>query len=261
MRGDRAKQPVHTGLIKFKSFNLEHTTKNQRRQRPAPKDPSDVSPRRPGFVRDIIIGMSDGLTVPFALSAGLSSIFVSSGHILAAGLLQLLAGAVTLGLGGYYAERTEMEHYQPESVDSEGTGADTERNETQHFFSNLGLSKEIQQQAMDEVSKDKKTWSDFVRKFDLEFSHPDGKRAIKSACNIGVFYILGGLIPLSPYIFFNAVITGLKISVLITLTALFIFGYLKGAISRNNPWPVAFRMMITGALAAGCAFCIAGIIR
>jgi VIT1/CCC1 family predicted Fe2+/Mn2+ transporter len=205
--------------------------------------------------------MSDGLTVPFALSAGLSTIFVSSGHIMAVGLVQLVAGAITLGLGGYYAERAEMEHYQPEPVDSQGTVDGREQNEIKYFFSNLDLGEEIQQQAMDAMKKDKKTWSDFVRKFELGFNHPDGKRAVKSAFNIAMFYILGGMIPLGPYIFFNDVMTGLKISVLLTLTAMFIFGYLKGAISGNNSWAGAFRMMITGALAAGCAFGIAGIIR
>jgi VIT1/CCC1 family predicted Fe2+/Mn2+ transporter len=242
----------------FNPFNLEHISKTRP---PALKDHTKVTPGRPGFSRDVIIGMSDGLTVPFALSAGLSSIFVSSGHILAAGLVQLVAGAITLGLGGYYAEKSEMEHYQPVPVDLQESSADPELMEIKHFFSNLGLSEEIQQKAMEEMSKDKRTWSDFARKFDLGFSRPDGKRAAKSAFNIAVFYILGGLIPLIPYIFFNDVMTGLKISVLITVIAMFIFGYMKGAIHGNNPWGSALRMMITGALAAGCAFSIAGIIR
>jgi VIT1/CCC1 family predicted Fe2+/Mn2+ transporter len=243
----------------FKPIHLEPKTINQLRQKPAPADNTAVLRRRPEFVRDIIIGMSDGLTIPFALSAGLSSIFVSSGHILAAGLVQLVAGAITLGLGGYYAERAEMQHYEPESAGLQDVNPG--QKEIKRFFSNLGLSEGIQQQAIEEMSKDKKTWSDFVRKYELGFSYPDKKRAGKSAFNIAVFYILGGMIPLSPYIFFNDVMAGLKVSALVTLLALFIFGYLKGAISGNNPWTCAFRMLITGALAAGCAFGIAGILR
>jgi VIT1/CCC1 family predicted Fe2+/Mn2+ transporter len=141
------------------------------------------------------------------------------------------------------------------------TVPEIEKQELKTFFSSLGLSNEIQNQAVEEVSKDKEKWVDLMMKYELGLEKPDPKRARKSAFNIGFSYIVGGLIPLSPYFFTPDGITGLKLSTLITLICLFVFGYLKSRFTGVNPWSGAFRVMMIGAIAAGCAFGIARLIQ
>lgn len=218
------------------------------------------------ILRDIVIGMSDGLTVPFALAAGLSGA-VSASHlniIWIAGLAEIAAGSIAMGLGGYLAGRTEVDHYNSElkrEYDEVQRMPDREREEVKEFFSNLGLSEEVQEQAVAEMTKDKDVWVDFMMKHELGLDKPDPQRARKSAFNIGVSYIAGGLIPLSPYFFVHDALTGLKISAFITLICLFIFGYFKSKFTGINPLTGAIRVMVIGALAAGCAFAVARMIQ
>jgi VIT1/CCC1 family predicted Fe2+/Mn2+ transporter len=136
-----------------------------------------------------------------------------------------------------------------------------ERDEVQDFFARLGLSQEVQEQAVAEMTKDKDKWVDFMMKYELGLDKPDPQRATKSAFNIGASYVVGGLIPLSPYFFVSEAITGLKISVVITLICLFIFGYFKSKMTGVHPIAGAVRVMIIGALAAGCAFAVAKLIQ
>jgi len=215
---------------------------------------------------DIVIGMSDGLTVPFALAAGLSGA-VGRDHlnlIWIAGLAEIAAGSIAMGLGGYLAGKTEIDHYNSElkrEYDEVDRVPDREREEVQEFFSNLGLSKDIQEKAVDEMTRDKDKWVDFMMKYELGLDRPDPERARKSAFNIGLSYIVGGFVPLSPYFFVTDGLTGLKISAVITLCCLFIFGYFKSKLTDVHPLAGAVRVMVIGALAAGCAFGVAKLIQ
>jgi VIT1/CCC1 family predicted Fe2+/Mn2+ transporter len=215
------------------------------------------------MLRDVVIGMSDGLTVPFALAAGLSGAVQSTELIIIAGLAEIAAGSIAMGLGGYLAAKTESDYYNSE-LKREYAEIETvpqiERQEVKDFFAGLGLKEETQQQAADEVVKDKDRWANFMMKYELGLDKPDPKRARKSAFNIGVSYIVGGLIPLSPYFFVSSGIDGLKISTAITLICLFVFGYFKSKITGVNALAGAVRVTIIGALAAGCAFAIARMI-
>lgn len=218
------------------------------------------------IIRDIVIGMSDGLTVPFALAAGLSGA-VGNDHIhliWIAGLAEIAAGSIAMGLGGYLAGKTEIDHYNSElkrEYDEVERMPDRERDEVKEFFSGLGLSREIQEKAMEEMTRDKDKWVDFMMKYELGLDKPDPQRAKKSAFNIGVSYAVGGLIPLSPYFFVSDGLTGLKISAIITLCCLFVFGYFKSKVTGVNPLGGAIRVMVIGALAAGCAFGVARLIQ
>lgn len=218
------------------------------------------------ILTDIVIGMSDGLTVPFALAAGLSGA-VGDQHlnlIWIAGLAEIAAGSIAMGLGGYLAGKTEMDHYNAElrrEYDEVDSVPDRERDEVREFFSNLGLSHEVQEQAVEEMTRDRDKWVDFMMKYELGLDKPDPQRARKSAFNIGCSYVVGGLIPLSPYFFVTDGLSGLKISAIITLCCLFIFGYFKSRMTGVNPIGGAVRVMVTGALAAGCAFAVARLIQ
>jgi VIT1/CCC1 family predicted Fe2+/Mn2+ transporter len=218
------------------------------------------------ILTDIVIGMSDGLTVPFALAAGLSGA-VGQDHInliWIAGLAEIAAGSIAMGLGGYLAGKTEMDHYNSElkrEYDEVERVPDVEKNEVREFFSGLGLSQDIQEKAVEEMTRDKDKWVDFMMKYELGLDKPDPRRARKSAFNIGFSYVVGGLIPLSPYFFVSNGITGLKISALITLCCLFIFGYFKSKLTGVHPLAGAVRVMVIGALAAGCAFAVAKLIQ
>jgi VIT1/CCC1 family predicted Fe2+/Mn2+ transporter len=211
-------------------------------------------------LRDIVIGMSDGLTVPFALAAGLSGAVSSSTIIVIAGIAEICAGSIAMGLGGYLAGKTEQDHYQSE-IKREYLEVETERHreieETKEFFSNIGLSPALQEQATAEIAQDKHRWVNFMMKYELGLEEPDPKRATKSALNIGLSYIAGGIIPLSPYFFISDSSEALKISVVATLICLFIFGYFKSKITGVNPVWGAVKVTLIGALAASAAFGVA----
>jgi VIT1/CCC1 family predicted Fe2+/Mn2+ transporter len=212
------------------------------------------------MLTDIVIGMSDGLTVPFALAAGLSGAVSSSNIIVIAGIAEICAGSIAMGLGGYLAGKTEQDHYASEQkreyyeVDNL---REREIEETKEFFANIGLSKDLQDKATEEIAQDKDRWVDFMMKYELGLEKPDPKRATKSALNIGLSYIAGGVIPLSPYFFINDSVEALKISVVVTLLCLFVFGFFKSKVTGINPWLGAIRVMLIGAMAAAAAFGVA----
>ncbi|HEX6179896.1 MAG TPA: VIT1/CCC1 transporter family protein, partial [Chitinophagaceae bacterium] len=174
------------------------------------------------------------------------------------------AGSIAMGLGGYLAGKTEIDHYHSElrrEYDEVERLPHKEKEEVKEFFANLGLSVEVQQQAVEEMTKDKEKWVDFMMKYELGLDKPDPKRARKSAFNIGLSYVVGGLVPLLPYFFTDNAIEGLKYSSVITIICLFIFGYFKSKFTGVNPWAGATRVMLIGAVAAGCAFGIAKLIQ
>ena len=212
------------------------------------------------FLRDVVIGMSDGLTVPFALAAGLTGAVANSSIVVIAGIAEIVAGSIAMGLGGYLAGKTEQDHFNSElkrEYEEVERIPEMEKKEVQDFFEIIGLSKEIQIKATEEISKDKKQWVDFMMKFELGLAKPDPKRATKSALNIGLSYAVGGIIPLSPYFFIENSSEALKFSVVATLVCLFIFGYFKSKITGIPAFSGAFKVMLTGALAAAAAYGVA----
>jgi VIT1/CCC1 family predicted Fe2+/Mn2+ transporter len=214
------------------------------------------------LLRDVVIGMSDGLTVPFALAAGLSGAVDSSSIIIIAGIAEIAAGSIAMGLGGYLAGKTEQDHYRSEvkrEYDEVENLRHRELEETKEFFANIGLSPELQDQATAEIAQDKDRWVDFMMKYELGLDKPDPKRATKSALNIGLSYIAGGVIPLSPYFFIADAKEALIYSVIATLICLFIFGFFKSKVPGINPWQGALRVTMIGALAAAAAFGVASL--
>ena len=211
-------------------------------------------------LRDIVIGMSDGLTVPFALAAGLSGAVISTGIIVIAGIAEIAAGSIAMGLGGYLAGKTEQDHYNSElkrEHEEVERVPEREKEEVREFFENIGLSKDLQLQAVEEIAKDKEKWVDFMMKHELGLERPDPKRATKSALNIGLSYVVGGLVPLSPYFFIDDPIEALKLSGVVTLVCLFVFGYFKSRFTGVNPIEGAIRVALIGAVAAAAAFGVA----
>lgn len=209
---------------------------------------------------DIVIGMSDGLTVPFALAAGLSGAVDSSNIVMIAGIAEIAAGSIAMGLGGYLAGKTSQDHYQSE-LKREYYEIEHLRHreieETKEFFAHLGLSEELQTAATNHIAQDTDKWVQFMMKYELGLDEPDPRRATKSALNIGLAYIAGGIIPLSPYFFIDNAGEALKYSVVATLICLFLFGYFKSKITGVAPWQGALKVMAIGALAASAAFGVA----
>lgn len=212
------------------------------------------------LLTDIVIGMADGLTVPFALAAGLSGVVDSASIIVLAGIAEIAAGSIAMGLGGYLAGKTEMDHYNAElkrEYEEVETIPEKERQEVKQFFIDLGLSEEVQHKAVSELTSDKKRWVDFMMRYELNLEKPDPARARKSAMNIGFSYIVGGIIPLSPYFFIHNTIDALQLSAVVTLCCLFIFGFFKSKITGIHPLWGGLRVMLIGAAAASAAFGVA----
>ena len=217
------------------------------------------------LLTDIVIGMSDGLTVPFALAAGLSGAVQGNVSLIwIAGIAEISAGSIAMGLGGYLAGRTEQDHYESELKKEYWELTHKRKDEiweVKKVFLDWGLTEETAEEATQEIIKDDKRWVDFMMKYELGLEKPDPKRASRSAFNIGLSYIVGGLIPLIPYFFVSDAISGLKVSAIITLACLFIFGFFKSKITGINPWTGGLKVMMIGALAAGAAFTIAKLIE
>ena len=215
------------------------------------------------FVKDIVIGMADGLTVPFALAAGLSGAVAANGIIITAGIAEIVAGSIAMGLGGYLAGRTDVEHYQSEltreyaEVDNV---PDKEKEEVKEVFATYGISPRLQQEIADEMSRDKTKWVDFMMRFELGMEEPDPRRATKSALNIGLSYAVGGIMPLVGYFVTRTPTEGLVISSAITVVLLFVFGYVKTRLTGQSPVRGAAKTVLIGVLAAGCAYGIARLI-
>jgi VIT1/CCC1 family predicted Fe2+/Mn2+ transporter len=212
------------------------------------------------YVRDIVIGMSDGLTVPFALAAGLSGAVAATGIIITAGLAEVAAGSIAMGLGGYLAARTDAEHFASERMREEREIEEIpeeEAAEVAAVLKSYGLGEDKIEAVVDAIRADKKRWVDFMMRFELGLEEPDAKRASRSAITIALSYVFGGLVPLAPYFFFSSVHEGLIGSVLVTLLALFVFGYIKGRFTTTRPFRSAWQTVVVGSLAAAAAFLIA----
>lgn len=216
------------------------------------------------LIRDIVIGMSDGLTVPFALAAGLSGAVDTTALILTAGGAEIAAGSVAMGLGGYLAARTDEEHYNTELKREQREIVELperEEEEVREIFQEYELEEEQIESIIATLKKHPDKWVDLMMRFELGLEKPEPSRARNSALTIAISYILGGLIPLLPYFFFkDNPISGLQVSVIVTLIALAIFGYIKGRFTGTASWKSAFQTTITGGLAAAVAFGLARLI-
>ncbi|MBW7838532.1 MAG: VIT1/CCC1 transporter family protein [Chitinophagaceae bacterium] len=216
------------------------------------------------LIRDVVIGMSDGLTVPFALAAGLTGAVAESSIIVIAGLAEIAAGSIAMGLGGYLAGKTDQDYYLSERRREEKeveTVPEIEKEEVRDFFRSIGLSESTQKVATEEISRDKKQWVDFMMKFELGLETPDPLRARKSALNIGISYAIGGLIPLFPYFLISDSRRAIVYSIIAAAISLFVFGYFK---SKSTGVPVisgALKIVLIGATAAASAFIIARLLQ
>ncbi|MEI8018543.1 MAG: VIT1/CCC1 transporter family protein [Schlesneria sp.] len=212
------------------------------------------------MVRDIVIGMSDGLTVPFALAAGLSGAVSANNLIITAGLAEVAAGSIAMGLGGFLAAKTDAEHFVAErqrEYEEIKEIPEKEIEEVADVLRTYGLTEEMVMSVTNSICADEKRWVDFMMRFELGLEEPDPRRAGKSALTIALSYIAGGMVPLTPYFFADSVQQGLIGSVILTLLALFVFGYIKGRFTTTHPFRSAWQTVFVGGLAATAAFAIA----
>ena len=215
------------------------------------------------FVRDVVIGMADGLTVPFALAAGLSGAVSANRIIVIAGLAEIAAGSIAMGLGGYLAAKNDADHYASERRREEREVAEIpeeEAREVLDVFMQYGLTPAESAPIVDSLCQRPKEWIDFMMRFELGLEEPDPGRALRSAATIACAYIAGGLIPLAPYMLLGAAHSALLASIAITLFALAAFGYVKGRYTGMPPVASAVRTAVIGGLAAAAAFGIANLV-
>ena len=214
-------------------------------------------------VRDIVIGMSDGLTVPFALAAGLTGAIASSHIILTAGFAEIAAGSIAMGLGGYLAARSDAEHYTSERKREEEevvTCPDVEAKEVQTIFKSYGLTETESASVVEALRQRPQDWVDFMMRFELGLEKPEPGRALKSALTIALSYVVGGIIPLSAYLIFAAAHRALYVSCAFTLISLLVFGGVKGRFTGTPMIRSGLQTALIGGLAAGAAFGIARLI-
>jgi vacuolar iron transporter family protein len=212
------------------------------------------------FITDIVIGMSDGLTVPFALAAGLSGAVSNNSIVIIAGIAEIVAGCIAMGLGGFLAGKTELDHYQSElkrEFDEVENVPEKELQEIKEVFAEYGIDEEGQTLLSAQLSKDKTKWVDFMMKFELGLEKPNSNRAIYSALTIGLAYFVGGLLPLMAYFFTPTPHQGLCVSAIITTLCLFIFGYFKSKITGQPPIKGALKVTFIGLIAAAAAYFVA----
>ncbi len=218
-------------------------------------------------VRDVVIGMADGLTVPFALAAGISGAVSATAHattlVVTAGLAEIAAGSIAMGLGGYLAAQTDSEHYASErerEIRETVELADVETEEVAKVFREYGLSEAEMAPVVKAITSDQKSWVDFMMRFELGLEEPDPTRANRSAVTIALSYIFGGLIPLAPYMIQQDVSVALWYSVGITLLALGVFGFVKGRFTGISPLKGAVQTVVIGGIAAAAAFGLAKLV-
>jgi VIT1/CCC1 family predicted Fe2+/Mn2+ transporter len=220
--------------------------------------------RASALVRDIVIGMADGLTVPFALAAGLAGATDAARIVITGGLAEIAAGAIAMGLGGYLAARTDAEHYASEYARELRETVELpieERAEVEEIFRRQGLEGAALTQVTEAVTSEQKRWVEFMMRYELGLEEPEAGRALTSAGTIGLSYIAGGLIPLAPYMLMGDIGKALPLSVLLTLIALFGFGYGKALFTGSKPLKGGAQTMLVGGLAAAAAYFIAGLVR
>lgn len=216
----------------------------------------DYEFRKSPFLRDIVIGMSDGLIIPFVIAAGLTVIYPDGNNILIVGLITITIGALIMGLGAHYSGKAEQQLYIVEDENAL-LHRHTEFSESKEFFANIGLSEEIQEEALEEIAEDKKRWQDFTQRYELDYKKQGAIRT--TAFTIAISYAIAGLIPLLPYLFIENAKDAFQYSAIITIICLLVFGYTKSFITQTIPIWGAFRLAGIGTVAAAGAIFIAKI--
>ena len=212
------------------------------------------------LVRDIIIGMSDGLTVPFALTAGLSGVLDTNHLIIVSGLAEITAGCISMGLGGFLAGQSEAEHYDAELKIEHREIEDVpfiELKEVEDIFSEMGVDKKLSKQVALQLSRNKNKWADFMMKLELKMEKPAKNQAAKSAGTIALSYLAGGFIPLFPYIVLTSSKSGFIVSCMVTILALVVFGFFKSKMTGQPLLKGTLKVATTGIVAATAAFLLA----
>lgn len=211
-------------------------------------------------VRDVVIGLSDGLTVPFALAAGLSGAVASSHIVVLAGLAEIAAGSIAMGLGGYLAARGDAEHYASELKREQTeivTRTQDEEEEIYEIFGQYSVDRVAATPVLEALKRNPAAWVDFMMRFELGLEEPKANRAHRSAVTIAASYIAGGLVPLVPYMLIADDALALRFSVLITLVALALFGALKGKLVGSGTLRSAMQTVSIGGAAAAVAYGLA----
>jgi VIT1/CCC1 family predicted Fe2+/Mn2+ transporter len=212
------------------------------------------------LIKDIIIGMSDGLTVPFALTAGMSGVLNTTHLVVVSGLAEIAAGCISMGLGGYLAGESEVDHYNTalkKEYSEIDITPDSELKEVEDILLDLGIEETLSKQAALQISKDKDRWADFMMKLELKLEQPSRNRAARSAGSIALSYLIGGFIPLFPYIVCSNSRTGFYYSCMVTTLALVVFGYFKSKVTGQPLVKGTLKMTLTGIIAAACAYFLA----
>ncbi|MGQ0658241.1 MAG: VIT1/CCC1 transporter family protein [Chromatiales bacterium] len=216
--------------------------------------------RAPDSVRDVVLGMADGLTVPFALAAGISGAISAAHVVVTAGVAEIAAGSIAMGLGGYLAARSEAEHYASERRREEMEIVEKpefESQEVAEVFEGYGLVPQEYGPVIVGLRRRPKAWRDFMMRFELGLEEPDPRRAIRSALTIALSYVAGGIIPLAPYVALGDVRAALPWSVGLTLTALLLFGFIKGHFTGVSRTRSAVETALVGGIAAAVAYALA----
>lgn len=229
-------------------------------QAAAPAAHSEFHFQSSALVRDVVIGMADGLTVPFALAAGLSGAVGSSHIVVLAGLAEIAAGAIAMGLGGYLAARGDVEHYVSERQREEREiieRAEDEEEEIYGIFEEYGVTRSDSASVLSALKRNPRAWVDFMMRFELGLEKPASFRARQSAAVIALSYVAGGIIPLLPYMLTPDIRMALHASVIITLIALFLFGAVKGRLTGSGAWKSAVQTCVIGGIAAAAAYALA----
>jgi VIT1/CCC1 family predicted Fe2+/Mn2+ transporter len=213
-------------------------------------------------LRDFVIGLSDGLTVPFALAAGLSGAIDSTALIVTAGIAEIAAGAIAMGLGGFLAARTDADHYDSEYRREAREIVEVphvEEREVAGILREFGVPEAQLAIVTDAIKQHPEKWVNFMMRFELGLEKPDPRRQLVSPLIIGSAYVLGGFIPLMPYLLLKNVSAALPASILVTLAALFMFGAFRGHYTGMPKWRSGFHTALIGALAAAVAYALASL--
>lgn len=216
--------------------------------------------KKSDLIKDIIIGMSDGLTVPFALTAGMSGVLNTTHLVVVSGLAEIAAGCISMGLGGYLAGESEVDHYNTALKREYGEidiTPESELKEVEDILLDLGVEETLSKQVALQISKDKDRWADFMMKLELNLEQPARNRAARSAGTIALSYLTGGFIPLFPYIVCTNSRTGFYYSCAVTILALVVFGLFKSHMTGQPVVKGTLKMTLTGIVAAGCAYLLA----
>lgn len=226
---------------------------------PSHKNDAFFNLKNSRFFTNFVIGIGDGLVVPFALAAGLTGVGESNRFILTAGIAAVCAGSLAMGIGGYLSNRSVLEQY-PQRTKNGNEEAENLRetgiNQTKDFFAGIGVDQDVQDQAVKEFTQDKDRWVAFLNKFELGDKNEGTQTATAAAVSIGLSYLFGGTIPLIPYILTDDPLLALKISAALTFVCLFIFGFVRSKVQESNPWKGALQLTLIAALAAFAAFSV-----